>query len=93
MSATPPAPTATPVAARAAAPTAGPGAPARGAVLEAVLERVTYVNEETGYTIARVATDRSGDDLLTVVGTLPGAQPGERLRLVGRWGSHPKYGR
>ncbi|MBB5827683.1 SF1B family DNA helicase RecD2 [Micromonospora carbonacea] len=89
MSATPPAP----AAARAAAPPAGPATPARGAVLEAVLERVTYVNEETGYTIARVATDRSGDDLLTVVGALPGAQPGERLRLVGRWGSHPKYGR
>ena len=38
-----------------------PDAPARraGAVLEAVLERITYANEETGYTIARVATDRS----------------------------------
>jgi len=60
-------------------------------VLEAVLERLTYVNEETGYTVARVATER-GSDLLTVVGALLGAQPGERLRLVGRWSSHPKYG-
>ncbi|MGC9670472.1 ATP-dependent RecD-like DNA helicase [Planosporangium sp. 12N6] len=63
-----------------------------GAVLEAVLERLTYVNEETGYTVARVATDRSSD-LLTVVGALLGAQPGESLRLVGRWSSHPKFGR
>ncbi|MEU7876163.1 ATP-dependent RecD-like DNA helicase [Dactylosporangium sp. NPDC049140] len=63
------------------------------AVLEAVLERLTYVNEETGYTVARVATSRSGDDLLTVVGALLGAQPGESLRLVGRWSSHPKFGR
>ncbi|MFB9451990.1 SF1B family DNA helicase RecD2 [Dactylosporangium vinaceum] len=62
-------------------------------VLDAVLERITYVSEETGYTIARVATERSGQDLLTVVGSLLGAQPGESLRLVGRWGSHPKYGR
>jgi exodeoxyribonuclease V alpha subunit len=62
-------------------------------VLEAVLERVTYVNEETGYTIARVATERTGPDLLTVVGPLLGAQIGESLRLTGRWGSHPKYGR
>nr|WP_203850835.1 ATP-dependent RecD-like DNA helicase [Dactylosporangium siamense] len=61
--------------------------------LDAVLERITYVSEETGYTIARVATDRSGQDLLTVVGALLGAQPGESLRLVGRWGSHPKYGK
>ncbi|WP_018218016.1 SF1B family DNA helicase RecD2 [Salinispora vitiensis] len=62
------------------------------ATLEAVLERLTYVNEETGYTVARVATDRGGD-LLTVVGALLGAQPGESLRLHGRWSSHPKYGR
>ena len=37
--------------------------------LEAVLERITYANEETGYTVARVATNRSSD-LLTVVGPL-----------------------
>ena len=66
---------------------------AGGTVLQAVLERITYANEETGYTIARVATDRSGSDLLTVVGALLGVQPGESLRLVGRWGSHPRYGR
>jgi exodeoxyribonuclease V alpha subunit len=74
-------------------PVAGTERPTPGAVLEAVLERITYANEETGYTIARVATDRSGADLLTVVGPLLGAQPGESLRLTGRWGSHPQYGR
>src|SRR5262245_28919771 len=62
------------------------------ATLDAVLERLTYVNEETGYTVARVATDRSSE-LLTVVGSLLGAQPGESLRLSGRWTSHPKFGR
>ncbi|GIE55355.1 ATP-dependent RecD-like DNA helicase [Actinoplanes octamycinicus] len=62
-------------------------------VLEAVLERLTYVNEETGYTVARVATAKSGPDLLTVVGALLGAQPGESLRLSGWWSSHPQYGR
>jgi exodeoxyribonuclease V alpha subunit len=62
-------------------------------VLEAVLERITYANEETGYTIARVATDRTGPDLLTVVGPLLGAQVGESLRLTGRWSTHPKYGK
>jgi exodeoxyribonuclease V alpha subunit len=61
-------------------------------VLDAVLERITYANQETGYTVARVATDRSSD-LLTVVGPLLGAQPGESLRLRGRWRSHPQYGR
>jgi exodeoxyribonuclease V alpha subunit len=64
-----------------------------GSVLEAVLERITFANEETGYTIARVAADRSGADLITVAGPLLGAQVGESLRLHGRWTSHPKYGR
>src|SRR6266567_3511017 len=48
-----------------------------GAVLDGVLERVTFANPETGYTIARIAPERGG----------------EFLRLRGRWSSHPKYGR
>src|SRR5258708_7128475 len=71
------------------------------ATLEAVLERITYANEETGYTIARVTPARGSgngsgsgtNDLLTVVGNLIGVQPGESLRLQGRWTSHPQYGR
>ncbi|MFD7227976.1 ATP-dependent RecD-like DNA helicase [Streptomyces sp. NPDC059881] len=63
------------------------------AVLEAVLERITYANEENGYTVARVDTGRGGGELLTVVGSLLGAQPGESLRMEGRWGSHPQYGK
>ncbi|MEU3185766.1 ATP-dependent RecD-like DNA helicase [Streptomyces sp. NPDC006923] len=62
------------------------------AVLEGVLERITYANEENGYTVARVDTGRGGD-LLTVVGSLLGAQPGESLRMEGRWASHPQYGK
>ncbi|MEV8538853.1 ATP-dependent RecD-like DNA helicase [Streptomyces sp. NPDC051572] len=63
------------------------------AVLEGVLERITYANEENGYTVARVDTGRGGGDLLTVVGALLGAQAGESLRMEGRWGSHPQYGK
>ncbi|WP_405561106.1 ATP-dependent RecD-like DNA helicase [Streptomyces sp. NBC_01180] len=62
------------------------------AVLEGVLERITYANEENGYTVARVDTGR-GSDLLTVVGSLLGAQPGESLRMEGHWGSHSQYGK
>ncbi|MGY1714711.1 ATP-dependent RecD-like DNA helicase [Geodermatophilus sp. SYSU D01106] len=63
-----------------------------GQVLEATLERITYANPQTGYTVARVDTGRGGD-LVTVVGPLLGAQPGETLRLRGRWGAHPQHGR
>ena len=71
------------------------------AVLDGVLERVTFGNPETGYTIARIAPDRgtgrgpvsAGTELITAVGPLLGAQIGESLRLRGRWTSHLKYGR
>ncbi|MEU0299307.1 ATP-dependent RecD-like DNA helicase [Streptomyces sp. NPDC006175] len=63
------------------------------AVLEGVLERITYANEENGYTVARVDTGRGAGDLLTVVGSLLGAQPGESLRMEGRWSSHSQYGK
>ncbi|MGW2377219.1 MULTISPECIES: SF1B family DNA helicase RecD2 [Kitasatospora] len=71
----------------------GQQVPRQLAQVEGVLERITYANEETGYTVARVDTGRGGNDLLTVVGALLGAQVGESLRLHGRWGSHPQYGR
>src|SRR6266571_4645259 len=45
---------------------AGPGG---GAVLDGVLERVTFANPETGYTIARIAPER-GAELVTAVGPL-----------------------
>ncbi|MFJ1611846.1 ATP-dependent RecD-like DNA helicase [Streptomyces sp. NPDC088251] len=63
------------------------------AVLEGVLERITYANEENGYTVARVDTGRGANDLLTVVGSLLGAQVGESLRMEGRWSSHSQYGK
>ena len=65
-------------------------------VLEGVLERITFANPETGYTIARIDPGRGnwdGPDLITAVGPLLGAQVGESLRLHGRWTSHPKYGK
>jgi exodeoxyribonuclease V alpha subunit len=71
------------------------------AILDGVLERVTFCNPETGYTIARIAPDRgtgrgpvsASTELVTAVGPLLGAQVGESLRLQGRWTSHLKFGR
>jgi exodeoxyribonuclease V alpha subunit len=75
--------------------------PREVAVLDGVLERVTFANPETGYTIARIAPDRgtgrgpvsAATELVTAVGPLLGAQIGESLRLRGRWTSHVKYGK
>ncbi|MBU0995436.1 MAG: ATP-dependent RecD-like DNA helicase [Proteobacteria bacterium] len=61
------------------------------AELQCQIERITYKNEENGFTIARVKV--YGDrDLITVVGNLMTALPGEVLKLKGEWSNHPKFG-
>ncbi len=59
--------------------------------LQGTVERITYVNEETQYVVARL--DVPGRrDLATIVGNLPSLTPGETLRLQGTWTHHKKYG-
>ena len=59
--------------------------------LRGQVERITYYNDENGYTIAKMKAQGRAD-LVTVVGTLFSVTPGEVLKLVGYWDSHPKYG-
>jgi len=61
--------------------------------LEGTLERIVYENEETGYTIARFSSRDYPNEVLTVVGDLMSANPGECLLLKGQWVINPKYGR
>lgn len=67
------------------------------------VERVTYYNAENGYSVLRLKPDSramlpykyaSGrDELITVTGNLPEVNPGEWLRLMGKWTNHAQYGR
>jgi exodeoxyribonuclease V alpha subunit len=59
--------------------------------LQGQIERVTYTNEENGYTIARVKIPGQRD-MVTVVGNLLAPTPGEVLKMKGEWSSHPRYG-
>ncbi len=61
------------------------------AVLEGVLERIVYANEETAWSVVRVETAERREPV-TAVGNLLGIQPGESLRLHGRWTTDRKYG-
>src|SRR5512138_1388790 len=59
--------------------------------LKGTVERITYSNPDNGYTIARFhAGGRYG--LVTIVGALAEVHPGARLKIEGRWKTHPKYG-
>jgi exodeoxyribonuclease V alpha subunit len=50
--------------------------------LQGQIERITYTNEETGYTIAKIRV-YGRRDLVTVVGNFMAPMPGEILKMQG----------
>ncbi len=59
--------------------------------LEGELERITYSNPETHYTIAKLKTSKT-HNMVTIVGSMPAVKPGQFLKIEGTWETHPKYG-
>jgi len=59
--------------------------------LRGQIERITYTNDENGYTVAKVKVS-GRKDLVTVVGTLLIPTPGEVIEMKGNWTNHPRYG-
>jgi len=59
--------------------------------LQGQIERITYNNEENGYTVAKVKV-YGRNDLVTVVGNLLSPNPGEVIKMKGEWVNNPKYG-
>ena len=59
--------------------------------LQGQIERITYTNNENGYTVAKVRV-QGRRDVVTVVGNLVAPTPGEIIKMSGEWTNHPKYG-
>ena len=55
------------------------------------IERITYVNEENNYTVAKAVVSGK-NDLVTIVGNFASLNPGEVVKLFGEWINHPKFG-
>ena len=67
--------------------------------LRGVVERITFQNPETGFTVSRLAPERGQDEpgrdddrLVTLVGALPDLQPGEAIVARGFWRNDPRHG-
>ncbi len=73
------------------APALTPTQQAAATTLEGVLERVIYANDDNAWSVVKLVV-AGKSDLLTAVGNLLGVQPGESLRLSGRWATDKKYG-
>ncbi len=58
--------------------------------IDGTILNTIFQNEENGYTVLRLVT---GDgEIITVVGCIPCAAPGESLVLTGVWMTHPQHG-
>lgn len=60
--------------------------------LQGTIERITYHNEENGYTVAQLMPDSQGYTV-PVIGNMLGINVGESVLLTGAWTAHPQYGR
>src|SRR5438105_14455837 len=77
-----------------------PSRPAPTTPLETLtgsLERITFHNEETHFTVAKLRLEKalgrkSAADLATIVGTLVAVEVGESLRCEGHWENTSDWG-
>ena len=60
--------------------------------LNCVIKRVTYHNEENGYSVIKVSA-KGYADIVAAVGTMPEAHVGSVFNLYGFWKVDPKYGK
>ena len=60
--------------------------------LNGVVERITYINEENGYSVLKLKS-KGFSELVTIVGNLAGVNIGTPLALSGAWKNDSRYGR
>lgn len=60
--------------------------------LSGIVERITYTNEETGFSVIKIRS-KGFHGLVTVVGNLAAVSVGAVLRLKGEWKHDSKYGK
>jgi exodeoxyribonuclease V alpha subunit len=60
--------------------------------LSGVVERITFENEENGFSVIKIKS-KGFNDLVTVVGSLAAVNVGSIIRLKGEWKMDSKYGK
>lgn len=58
--------------------------------IDGTILQTVFTNDENGYTVLRLTT--TDGEVITVVGTIPCAAPGENLIIRGQWVNHPVHG-
>jgi len=60
--------------------------------LSGVVERITFANEENGFSVIKIKS-KGFTDLVTVVGNLAGINVGSVIKLNGQWKNNSKFGK
>jgi exodeoxyribonuclease V alpha subunit len=60
------------------------------ATVVGVVDRISFANEENAWCVVQLRSERGV--AFTATGPLLGVQPGDRLRLTGRWVKHQRFG-
>jgi exodeoxyribonuclease V alpha subunit len=60
-------------------------------IIHGLLERISYHNEENDFVVAKLR-ERDKRELTTIVGNLSGINPGESLKLTGKWVQNKRFG-
>jgi len=61
--------------------------------IQGILDRITFQNEETGYTVARIIDQSKEKEAITVVGFLSSVPVGSTLSISGSWIRDARYGK
>ncbi|MDE2951559.1 MAG: ATP-dependent RecD-like DNA helicase [Chloroflexota bacterium] len=66
--------------------------------IQGAIERITYFNEDNGYSVIKISPDKpypraqARDGTVTVVGIMPALQEGESAQFSGAWVNDERYG-
>ena len=59
--------------------------------IHGLLERISYHNEENDFVVAKLR-EKEKKELTTIIGNLSGINPGESLKLTGKWVHNKRFG-
>jgi exodeoxyribonuclease V alpha subunit len=60
-------------------------------IIFGLLEKISYHNEENDFVVAKLR-EKEKKELTTIVGNLSGINPGESLKLTGKWVQNKRFG-
>ncbi|GFZ31238.1 ATP-dependent RecD-like DNA helicase [Clostridium zeae] len=59
-------------------------------VIRGIVDTIVYKNDENGYVVAKIKTDKT---IITIVGVIPYIGEGQNLEMKGNWVLHQQFGR